>query len=554
MAVPMPSGWHGSSPLARMAFVKSPALSAGEADATGGPRTQRRLLQRLLPPSAGGLVVGSALLAILPAVVRRVGDPDYWWHYRTGKYIVDNVAIPPHELYTYTVAGNRWWAQEYGYQVVVYVLDRLGGLLAVSLALGAATWAAMLMILARIRVRGGSALVTAAAIVLGAGAGLAVWGPVTQVVDIAFVSLQMWLVERFLAGRGRAVYAMPALTVLWANLHGGVIFGPFLLGIVAAAVTAEGWWLRQPQRLAVAKRLWLLTFAQLVAMSVTPDGPALFGYIWSTQFSVAAASFVREWQPPNLTHTDMRGLEVMVMLGLTGLAWRRLRAHDIALLVVTTVLALQSVRHIAIYVVVATPILVWEWSGVMPLVGHRLARIPWPDRRRMTAVAAAVLVLAAVAGVGATARNLVTQSESTRRNYPVQTSDWLASHPEVGARMFNEFGWGGYLANRFYGIANRRVFIYGATGIVGDPLLRKYAAVVGLESNWEQVLDSYGVDYIVFDLNQPLTTALEISQQWTLAHADSVAVVYVRRHATAVRADARRSTKAPAPAPRARRH
>jgi hypothetical protein len=475
------------------------------------------------------MFVASALLAILPAVVRRVGDPDFWWHYRTGEWIVDNHALPTHELYTYTVPSNRWWPQEYGYQVVVFLLDRLGGLLAVALTLGAATWAAFVMMVGRVREREHSAVVTAAAVVLGAAAGLAVWGAVTQVVDIVFVSVEMWLVERFIAGRSRALYAMPALTVLWANLHGGVLFGPFLLGVVAAAVTAEGWWQHRPHRTGQARGLWLVTLGGVVAMAITPDGPALFGYVWSTQFSVAAADFVREWQPPNFTHTDMRALEIMVVLSLTGLAWRRLRTYDIALLLVTTVLALQSVRHIAVFVVVVTPILVWEWSGLISVIRARLIHVRPPAPRRLAAAALTALVLAAITGVGATARNLAAQTEATRINYPVQASDWLASHPDVGTHMFNEFGWGGYLANRFYGIANRRVFIYGATGIVGDPLLRQYAAVVGPADNWEQVLDAYGVDYIVFAPHEPLDTVLDASGRWTRVYIDSVAVVYVRK-------------------------
>lgn len=480
-------------------------------------------------PGAGGLLVCAALLAILPAVVRRVGDADFWWHYRTGEWIVRHAALPAHELFTYTVSTHRWWAQEYGYQVGVYLLDRAGGLLAVALVLGAASWASFWLILARVREREHSAVVTAVAIVLAAGAGLAVWGPRAQVVDLFFVCLELWLIDRFLAERGRAVYAMPLLTVLWANLHGGVIFGPFLLGVVAAAVTIEAWRGHGPQRAFAAKRLWLLMLGGLVAMCCTPDGPALFSFIWSTQFSVAAGYFVREWQPPNFTHIDMRGLELMIVALLTGIAWRRLRLHDVVLLLVATALAIQSVRHISIFVAVTTPILAWEWSPLMPVIQSRLRRLRMPTPRRVAAATLAAAVLAGIAGAGVTARNFAAQAQATRANYPAETSQWLADHPSLGTHMFNEFGWGGYLAYRFYGVANRRVFVYGATGLVGDPLLVQYADVIHLASDWERILDAYGVDYVVFEPGQPLTSALDATGRWKVVHTDSVAVVYVRK-------------------------
>jgi len=514
-----------------------------------GAATSRRStwIARIRRPTAGPALVLTALLAILPAVVRRVGDADFWWHYRTGRWITDHHALPSHELYTYTVSDHRWWAQEYGYQVGVFVIDRLGGMLGVALVLGALSWAAFWLMLARVRVRDHSLVVTAAALVLAAGAGLAVWGPRAQVVDLFFVCLELWLIERFLERGGRALYAMPLLTVVWANLHGGVIFGPFLLGVVAAAVTIEALWRHRPEGMLRARRLWLLMVAGLVAMSFSPDGPSLFTFIWSTQFSVAAGEFVREWQPPNFTHIDMRGLELMVVLGLAGLAWRRLRTHDVALLLVATALALQSVRHISIYVALVTPILVWEWSGMIQPLSSRVGRLFARSLRPLGAAAMVAVVLAGLGGTGFTAENLLRQAAATRANYPVATSDWLASRPGLGTHMFNEFGWGGYLANRFYGIPNRRVFVYGATGLVGDPILVQYADVIHLASNWEQILDFYGVDYVVFPPDQPLTTALEATGHWARVHVDSVAVVYVRQRSLASRLERERRTRHGAP-------
>ena len=76
------------------------------------------------------------------------------------------------------------------------------------------------------------------------------------------------------------------------------------------------------------------------------------------------------------------------------------------------------------------------------------------------------------------------QQAITATTYPVGAADWLAAHPDVGTRMYNQYGWGGYLAYRFYPHPNRRVFIFGEAALMGDRLLNKYEDVQTLRPTW----------------------------------------------------------------------
>jgi len=49
-----------------------------------------------------------------------------------------------------------------------------------------------------------------------------------------------------------------------------------------------------------------------------------------------------------------------------------------------------------------------------------------------------------------------------------------------------------------------------------------------LRSDWKQVLDKYGVDYIVYNRGEALANVLATQPEWALAYQDSVAVIYVR--------------------------
>jgi hypothetical protein len=95
--------------------------------------------------------------------------------------------------------------------------------------------------------------------------------------------------------------------------------------------------------------------------------------------------------------------------------------------------------------------------------------------------------------------------------------------------MYNQYGWGGYLANRFYPEQNRRVFIFGEAALMGDPLLNDYEDVQTLRPDWQQVLDRYQVDYVVYNRGEPLANVLALDPRWTLVYQDAVAVIYVRK-------------------------
>ena len=120
------------------------------------------------------------------------------------------------------------------------------------------------------------------------------------------------------------------------------------------------------------------------------------------------------------------------------------------------------------------------------------------------------------------------QDGIVRAAYPVAAADWIAAHPELGSRMFNSYGWGGYLAYRFYQQPERRVAIFGEAALMGDDHLRDYADVIFLHPNWRAQLDRGHVDYVLFNRGAPLAHALAVDARWKLVYEDSVAVVYAR--------------------------
>ncbi|MBV8301626.1 MAG: hypothetical protein JOY68_06860, partial [Candidatus Dormibacteraeota bacterium] len=308
------------------------------------------------------ILPAAGMVGTLPFITRRVGDPDYWWHTLTGQLIVHNRALVRTELYTYTVNGTSWTDHEYGSQILFYALTRAGGLLGVAVFFAGVIWASFAFLLLRMRERVVSPFVAAVALVLGAGAGFAVWNPRVQMFDVLFIAIELWWIERFLKAKGRAFYFLPLLVLLWANMHGGFVFAFLVLGVLCVTLAVH--WLLERSSSAgrMLRHALLIAAACVVASLITPWGLGLFVYVWKTQFSSQQSSFIAEWQSPDFHMTNVLPFEIMLLLFVVGFIWRRPTLFDVLMTLTGLVLAFSAVRFIVVFVVVAVPVLAWQWT------------------------------------------------------------------------------------------------------------------------------------------------------------------------------------------------
>ncbi len=70
---------------------------------------------------ASGLLTGILYLVFFGAGFASFTDPDYWWHLRTGQYIVQTHSIPSHDIFSFTVPGKHWLMYEWLSEVLIYV-------------------------------------------------------------------------------------------------------------------------------------------------------------------------------------------------------------------------------------------------------------------------------------------------------------------------------------------------------------------------------------------------------------------------------------------------
>ena len=203
------------------------------------------------------------------------------------------------------------------------------------------------------------------------------WGARPQMFTFTLASLLLWLLERGTErgtekDRPRLLLWIPPLFLLWLNLHAGFALGPALLlayGVGLMMETASGntpWQEARP----ILLRVLLLLVVCLALVPLNPSGAQLYRYPFDTLRSSGMRSFISEWHSPNFHDWLYRPFLLVWLLLLTALASSRSRPKGrvIVPLLLTSFAALDAVRHIPIFVLVAIPVI----AAALPAAGKKL--------------------------------------------------------------------------------------------------------------------------------------------------------------------------------------
>src|SRR5581483_8169077 len=190
--------------------------------------------------SPARLFTAILFVALFTMSVREISDPDFWWHLRTGQYIVETGTIPHTDPFAFTAQGKEWVTHEWLSEVIIYALYRVGELALltlvfagiITLALGLVYWRSV-----------GRPYLAWFALLLGALATAPTWGVRPQMISLLLMSVFLVLLDFYGAKDDwRFLVPLPILTALWVNLHSGYALGLVVIGGYLIAGVAYRQW------------------------------------------------------------------------------------------------------------------------------------------------------------------------------------------------------------------------------------------------------------------------------------------------------------------------
>lgn len=107
---------------------------------------------------------------------------------------------------------------------------------------------------------------------------------------------------------------------------------------------------------------------------------------------------------------------------------------------------------------------------------------------------------------------------------PTKTLDFIVENKLGQKRGFNYDNWGGLVAYK----TGSKVFIDDRSDFYGEKFYLDYSQAATAQSNWQEVLDKYRIDWILIPINGVLVPQLKSSARWKLAAEDPAALLFER--------------------------
>ncbi len=493
------------------------------------------------------LLNGLLIAFVINLVVQPLLEPDLGWHLRAGLDLVaQGWRLPDTDPYSHTMPDWHWvehaWLTDGLLATIYRGLGAFGGvglIVFFGAVTGLAWWVAS-----------GGAPVPAtyrlAAMVGSLWVALPFLGARTQLLSLLGVAFLLRVWQYMQQGHERWFWTLPPLFLCWANLHGGFTAGLFLLTVwlslsLVLTVCVD----RRFLRVALDEPVWSWRDLGRCAMALglsaavtllNPYGWGLYVEIYDSLTDRFMIETLREWQPVSFEGWAGRayGVYLAGLLCLVAGWYRRVEPVRWVMLLLVLGLSLRHWRNVTLFLIVSLPLMAELLAAVVS------SCLRWMPLLKAQATSVLLVLTGATAtalyGQGLEHLNHVRQSGRMperyfeQTEYPIEAVQWIRSHrPELGTRMYNDYGFGGFL---LWHLPGERIFIDGrmpAWRIKDRRIFQDYVELNREGAPRLAVLDRYGVDWGLIQRGSGLARVLEGDQAWQTVYADAKVVIVRRR-------------------------
>lgn len=405
---------------------------------------------------------------------------DAWYHLKTGEYILKNLTIPRHDIFSYTASGAEWVTHSWLAEVFFYFVYSVGGFVALAAiaALFSVITYCLVLVLAR-RFGADTYVMLFLLFTLPFFRVFPLWIPRPQIFSYFFIVLEILFIEQYLKTKnGKYLLFIPIIFLFWANIHASVVLG---LAVLFGYIIFE-------------KKLILPALASIALSFLNPNTYKVFTYQFEIR-EVAESLHVREWfsvlvywnNPGTLFFF---GILAAVNIFFLWLYFKSRTAENLRLFGLVlgfSLLPFLSARHIAFFPLVVFPFLAAKLSS-LPQARGLMEKISAGKLRVVCGLLGAVFILGAFLRMPKELVNI--------EILPVRAADFIGANKITGP-LFNMYNEGGYLIWRFW--PEEKVFIDGRSEVYRGTPAKDYLSIASLHGDWKMLVnEKYKINYALF--------------------------------------------------------
>ncbi|HUQ77859.1 MAG TPA: hypothetical protein VM427_03160 [Patescibacteria group bacterium] len=463
-------------------------------------------------------------LPILAGLLAGLSSVDLAYHLRAGQQFLNTGQIPTADQYTFTAAGAHWLNQQWGAQALFAAVHRLAEWAGLEILRASLLGVIYALVFEMCRHRGvdrrRAAWLTLATFAVSASA-LALRPQLLGMVLLAFTLF-------ILADRGRhpkRLWILPAVVIVWANLHGSFFLGPLAIGLA---------WLEDlHDRVPGRVQTLVVSVAAALAAVVNPFGPTIWSYALGLSTNPIITDRITEWQP-----TTLRSVEGLLCFGSLALSVvfiaRRGRATawpTLAWLAVFGAIGIFAIRGVAW----------WPFGAAFALAGlaTRGSSVAFDAAADAPAVAADrpaspsrpvlrranALIVGALALTGVIALPIwrpldprIAAPSGLISDAPPGITSALRELVGPGSRILNPQPWGSWFE---FAVPEARYVIDSRIEVFPAGVWRDFSDVRAGVEGWAQIIARWQVDFVVVERGDAAFVQRLIEIGWTEVFRDA---------------------------------
>lgn len=479
----------------------------------------------------------SCLLLTVLLSFRLITSSDLGYHLRGGQWILENLRFPAKDVYTYTVSFRDYLDIHWLYQVLLFIVYKIGSYPLLTVFNTVLILAVFLLSFWRLRLTGAPWCIC----VFLLGAMLLASEPRFQVrpeiMSWLLMSFILWVLEMRSNQNRDFLFLLPLIQVLWVNIEGLFGIGCVLMGIYVLTNLlrpgARDKSLMKYSALAVAGCLINPNFIQGVLFPLSH----MLTLGTSNVFKQNINEFQSTWSlAQSQTYLFLPDLYLWIykifsffLAFLLIATFRKRKLHEFLIAISFFCLSATAIRNIAIFMLATAPMAAAAWKDLEWKWLQKFQRIIF--EKPFSAWIFIFLIIGFCLRVITGAYYAQDRREGRfgqgldREILPLQATQFLVDN-KLDGRILNHLNTGGWLDWK----GPQKVFIDGRLEVMGEKFFSEYMMSFN-KGGLISLADRYQADIVFFNhFAAPLWVFdLKGNPNWRLVYLDEYFSVYLRK-------------------------
>ena len=404
-------------------------------------------------------------------------DPDFGWHLKAGEEIYLEKHVPWNENYNYTLEGKTWVDHEWLLNLISYLIYTKVGYIALSICfalIGLLIFILLNSCLLKKYFKDKLHYIFILIIeIIGLAGILPHFGVRMQEFSVLMLLLLLFIIDKFNEKQNYKIfYFLPILFFVWANLHGGFMLGLvifwFWFGLNLIAPKILNYFkikIFEFKTISVKNNfcIFLSALASSLAVFLTPYHYKYFSFMFeytNTYYMKQIMEWLPVWNAPLIYTQQVYFIIFILIIVLFFLENKNEKINfwhlSIGLLLLTA--AFKARRNFPLFFIASLPLITTATSSINKNNFKKIYFYLFKNKYIYFFLIGSLSISIFLTLFLSNFTNTPFKNQKFCQFYPCAALEKIKSLPQENLKIFNNYGWGGYL---IWNWPDNKIFIDG---------------------------------------------------------------------------------------------